>query len=220
MANKEANLAECFSNLNLGSSGDDTERSKGFWNASTVVLKFGAERLWLDVVWKCERKPNLGMRNLDVILEERTGYKLELVGPVVDSYLGEINKGMTAKLGRSICTGLMAPLRLFMPYVLFRHIINIVVGYGGWLTSTPKDMKLEIKALECAEKVFPPARFQGVNFIKKRHFQKMRENGRTVFKYSGRAAVVIINRKRQQYYFMFKDTTRMIFHWMLHFRLF
>ena len=64
----ESNLAECLLNMKLGSSGEDTERSERFWNASTVELKFGVERAWLDAVWKCEKKPNLEMRDLDPIL--------------------------------------------------------------------------------------------------------------------------------------------------------
>ena len=40
-------------------------------------------------------------------------------------------------------------------------------------------------------KCFSPARFSGTNFLKKRHFEKIKENGRSIFKYSGRAAVVV-----------------------------
>ena len=191
MAASSKDFAECLSNLKLGSSGEDTEQSKRFWNASTIELKFGMEKFWLDAVWKCGEKPNLGMRNLDAILEERAGFKLELVGPMIDSYLGEIGKGMAGKLGRSRCTGLMPPLRLFVPYFIFRHLCNIIVGYGGWLTSRKDRLAIEVKSFENAEKVFSPVRFQGDNFLKKRHFQKIRENVRNIFKYSGRAAVVV-----------------------------
>jgi hypothetical protein len=62
-------------NLKLGWSSDDTERSERFWNASSVELKFGLERMWLDAVWKCPKKPNFAMRGLDPILEERASYK-------------------------------------------------------------------------------------------------------------------------------------------------
>ena len=37
-----------------------------------------------------ENKPNYGMRDLDPVLEELTGNKLELVGPLVDGFLREI----------------------------------------------------------------------------------------------------------------------------------
>ena len=129
MAAASSDFTQCFSNLKLGSSGEETERSERFWNASTVELKFGVERMWLDAVWKCHNKPNLGMRNLDAILEERASYKLEMVGPLIDGYLTEIGKGMFAKLGRSRNTGLMLPIKLFVPYSIFRHVCNIVVGF-------------------------------------------------------------------------------------------
>ena len=56
--------------LQLGSSGDDTERSDGFWNHSSVAMKFTVERLRVDAVWNCKSKPNYGMCGLDAILEE------------------------------------------------------------------------------------------------------------------------------------------------------
>lgn len=96
----ESALAKRLTKLNLGSSGEDTERSEQFWNASTVELRLGFEQIWLDAVWRCMTKPNLGMRDLDAMLEEWASYKLELVGPLVDSFLKEIGKGMFAKLGR------------------------------------------------------------------------------------------------------------------------
>ena len=191
MAEPSSDFAECFSNLKLGSSGDDTERSKRFWNASTVELKFGVERKWLDAVWKCQSKPDMGMRNLDPILEERASYKLEIVGPLIDSYLTEIGRAMFAKLGRSRNTGLMPPVKLFIPYPIFRHVCNIVVRYGGSMSTKKGRMSLEISKMDTATKVFSPVRCQGDNLLMKRHFDKIRENGRNIFKYSGRAAVVV-----------------------------
>lgn len=176
MAASTNEITQCLSNLKLGCTGNDTERSERFWNASIVELKFGVEKLWLDAVSNSKEKPNLGMRNLDPILEERAGFNLELVGPMIDSYFGEIGRGIAAKLGRSRCTGLMPPLRLFVPYVVFRHLCNIIVGYGGWLTSTKDRMSVVvINTTENAEKVFSLARFQGKNFLKKRHFEKVME---------------------------------------------
>ena len=192
MAAASSDFTQCFSNLKLGSSGEETERSERFWNASTVELKFGVERMWLDAVWKCHNKPNLGMRNLDAILEERASYKLEMVGPLIDGYLTEIGKGMFAKLGRSRNTGLMPPIKLFVPYSIFRHVCNIVVGYGGSLSFIKKNrMLLEITNSDNAGKVFSPVRCKGDNLLRKRHFDKVRENGRNIYKYSGRAAVVV-----------------------------
>ncbi len=101
-------LLEALSCLQLGSSGDDTERSDRFWNSSSVAIKFSVERLWMDAVWECKSKPNYSMRGLDAIFEERASNKLELSGPLIDSYFRELGKAMLAKLGRSRNTGLMA----------------------------------------------------------------------------------------------------------------
>lgn len=187
----ESNLAECLLNMKLGSSGEDTGRSERFWNASTVELKFGVERAWLDAVWKCEKKPNLGMRDLDPIFEEQASYKLELVGPLIDSFFREIGRGMFSKLGRSRNTGLMPPLRLFVPYNIFRHLSNIAVGYGGSLSAKKNQIAVEMTKMDGVSKVFSPVRFEGNNFLRKRQFLKVNENGRNVFKYTGRAAVVV-----------------------------
>jgi hypothetical protein len=139
MVAASSDFTQCFSNLKLCSSGEETERSERFWNASTVELKFGVERMW-----KCQNKPNLGMRNLDAILEERASFKLEMVGPLIDGYLTEIGKGMFTKLGRSRNTGLMPPIKLFVPYSIFWHVCNIVVGYGGSLSLKKNRMLVEI----------------------------------------------------------------------------
>ena len=45
--------------------------------------------------------------------------------------------------------------------------------------------------MEGVSKVFSPVRFAGNNFLRKRQFLKVNENGRNVFKYTGRAAVVV-----------------------------
>ena len=131
------------------------------------------------------------MRDLDPILEERASNKFELTGPLIDGYLQEIGKSIFSKLGRSRNTGLMPPIRLFVPYGILRHIFNVAVGYGGTLKSKKTNMSVAIETFENASKVFSPVRFFGTNYLKKRHFDKVKENGRNVLKYSGRAAVVV-----------------------------
>ncbi len=190
MANA-SDVVEQLSSLSLGSSGDDTERSERFWNQLLLSMKFSVEKLWLDAVWNCENKPNYGMRDLDKILEERASNKFELMGPLIDSFLKEIGRSFYSKLGRSRNTGLMPPIRLFIPYTIFRHICNITVGYGGCFKSDKSGMSVRVESFQNASKVFSPVRFQGTNFLKKRHFEKVNENGRNILKYSGRAAVVV-----------------------------
>ena len=69
---------------------DETERGDRFWNTNSVEMKFSTEKEWLRRVRFAENKPNYGMRDLDPVLEELTGNKLELVGPLVDGFLKEI----------------------------------------------------------------------------------------------------------------------------------
>ena len=63
---------------------------------------------------------------VDPVLEELTGNKLELVSPLVDGFLKEIGLSINAKLARSRMTGLMAPINLFMPFQIFKHIWVLV----------------------------------------------------------------------------------------------
>ena len=119
-----------YLNLNLQAS-DGSERGNSFWNASAVEMKFSVERQWIKAVRKAKRKPNYGMLNMDTQLEEVVGNKLELVGPMIDSYLHEIGKSMKCKLSKSQATGLVNPIRLFIPWTVFRHILVLVRGYSG-----------------------------------------------------------------------------------------
>ena len=59
----------------------DAERDEKFWNTSVVEMKFSVEREWIKAVRKAKGKPNYGMMNMDNMLEEVIGNKLELVGP-------------------------------------------------------------------------------------------------------------------------------------------
>ena len=85
---------------------DETERGDRFWNTSSVEMKFCTGKEWLRRVRFAENKPNYGMRDLDPVLEELTGNKLELVGPLVDGFLKEIGLSINAVLWRpslSLC---------------------------------------------------------------------------------------------------------------------
>ncbi|CAB4022617.1 Hypothetical predicted protein [Paramuricea clavata] len=125
-------------------------------------------------------------------LEERASNKLELTGPLIDSYFRELWKAMYAKLGRSRNTGLMPPVKLFVPYTMFQHLCNVAVGYGGSMKSSKTTLAVNIESFEAASKVFSPVRFGGQNyFIKKRLLDKVRVNSRTILQYSGRASVVV-----------------------------
>jgi hypothetical protein len=64
-------------------------------------MKFSVEKEWINSVRKAEGKPNYGILNMDDQLEEVVGNKLELVGPMIDSYLFELGKTFKSKLTRS-----------------------------------------------------------------------------------------------------------------------
>lgn len=71
------------------------------------------------------------MRDLDPVLDELTGNKLELVDLLLDEFLKEISILIHAKLGRSRMTGLMAPIMLFMPFQFIKHPWVLTQGYEG-----------------------------------------------------------------------------------------
>ena len=78
-----------------------------------------------------QNKPNYGMAKMDPLLEEVVGNKLELVGPLVDSFLKEIGRSVSAKLSRSKATRLVNPVILFVPWPVFRHFFTLCRGYSG-----------------------------------------------------------------------------------------
>ena len=83
-----ANLREVIIHLK-GETGS-TEREKKFWNVNKVEMKFSFERKWIKTVRRARRQPNYGMGNMNSGVEAICGNKLELAGPLVDSYLLEI----------------------------------------------------------------------------------------------------------------------------------
>lgn len=85
----------------------------------------------MKAVRKTKRKPNYGMLNMDMQLEEVVGNKLKLVGHMIDSYLQEIGKSMKCNLSRSKVTGLVNPVSFFIPWTVFRHLLILVWGYSG-----------------------------------------------------------------------------------------
>ena len=142
---------------------EETERGKTFWNKTLVEMKFSVEKEWIAEVRKLpeQKKPNYGMGNMDPVLEELTGNKLELVGPMLDSYLREIGQSMCNKLTRSKATGLMSPISLFIPYAMFKHLWVLAIRYHGDMSVDNKANITDIPAQNCninlvCSKVFRP----------------------------------------------------------------
>jgi len=121
--------------LDLKASKGDQERGERFWNTSILEMKFLVEREWIKAVRGGTGKPNYGMLNMHNQFEEVIGNKLELVGPVIDSYLFELGKTLRSKLSRSKATGLVNPVFLFFPWAIFCHLLTFCSRYS--VKSTP-----------------------------------------------------------------------------------
>lgn len=147
----------------------------------------------MKLVRFAEDKPNYSMKSLDPALEELTGNKLELVGPMLDGFIRKIGSEMSANLGRSRMTGLMTPVVLFMPFQIFKQLWAIVQGHGGNAETSKygERITLKISRPQTAAMVWAPARFSGENFLAKRHFEKIPENGRVIQHYNEKSLVVV-----------------------------
>ena len=115
---------------------------------------------------------------MNVGLEEVCGNKLELCGPVIDSYLLEMEEQIAQKLTMSKATGLASPVVLFVPWAIFRHMTVLFRGYGSDVRVSKSKTKItkittRITDINTADKIFSPARFEGQNFLRKRHFRKI-----------------------------------------------
>lgn len=163
-----------------------------FWNVSSIQIKFIVERQWIKAIRKTKRKPNYGMLNMDAPLEV-VGNKLELVGPMIDSYLQEIGKSMKGKLSRSKVTGLVNPVSFFIPWTVFRQLLVLVRGYSGDAHTWVVGLKhiLTLTKMDSVRKLFLSSRFSGETFFAQRHFKRVpsKAGGKTV--YNGRSAIVV-----------------------------
>ena len=134
------------------------------------------------------------MEGMGPLLEEIVGNKLEMVGPMVDSYLKETGKAISQKLRRSKATDLMTPVVLFLPWVVFRHILTLARGYSGEVETSHDGKKHSVvfQSKDSLEKLFAPARFSGENFIAHRHFKNVpgKITKRLVSVFNGRSIVV------------------------------
>ena len=187
-----ANLSEVV--FDLRGQTDFSERGKTFWNASELELKFSFEREWMKAVRRAKRGPNYGMGKMNSGLEEVCGNKLELCGPLVDGYLLEIGEQIASKLSRPKGTSLVGPVVIFIPWQIFRHITVLFRGYSGEVKFNERKSKITstLSCIQAVEKVFSPARFEGQDVLRKRHFsQQPKSKGKLLSVYKGRSAVVV-----------------------------
>ena len=106
-----------------------------------VEMKFSVENDWIRRVRFAKSKPNYKIRELDPVLDKLLGNKLELIGPILDGFGKEIGLPIHANLGRSRMTGLMAPVVLFMPFQILRHLWVLAQGHGRTLKPQRKERK-------------------------------------------------------------------------------
>ena len=175
--------------IDLRGNTENTEREKKFWNVNEVEINLLSSGSGIKAI----RRAN-GMGNMNSGLEEICGNKLELTGPLIDSYLLEIGNQVSAKLTRSKATSLASPVILFVPWPVFRHITVLFRGYGAEVTFDNRKSKVisTFNLLETAEKIFSPARFEGQDVLRKRHFSRQPDNNGTMRSvYKGRSAVAI-----------------------------
>ena len=191
MAAISRNLSEVIFDLR-GQTGL-SERGNKFWNTSEVEMKFPFEREWIKAVRRARRRPNYGLGSMNSGLEEICGNKLELSGPLVDSYLNEMGREICSKLSHSKATSLASPVILFIPWPIHRHITVLFRGYGGEVKFDKKSkVTSTLTTMESVEKVFSPARFEGEDFLRKRHFSRQpKSTGKVEQVYKGRSAVVV-----------------------------
>ncbi len=131
------------------------------------------------------------MRDLYTISEERASNKFELTGPPMDSYLRKLGKAMYSKLRRSRNTGLYATSKVICALHNISTLVCNVVSYGRSMHSCKSTISVTIDSFKTALKVFSPVRFGGQNYLKKRHFNKVKETNSPMLLYCGRASVVV-----------------------------
>ena len=95
-----------------------------------IEIKFSIERSWIKSKRSAKNKPNYAMTDMDSLLEEVVGNKLEMCGQLIDSNLKEIGKAIGSKLSRSKATSLANPVILFVPWPVFRHVLILATGYS------------------------------------------------------------------------------------------
>ena len=120
--------------------------------------------------------------------------KIELVSPLVDSYVKHMGNLIYSKLARSKNTGLLSFLTIFIPKSIFRHICVLVVGYGGDMKMTTRRIVLTLSSNNSAKKVFSPVRMKGTNCLKKRFYKAVMHKGKKVSRLNGRAAVEVTDK--------------------------
>ena len=182
-----------------------TERSGKFWIKTELRLS-SFERPWLQNEIKFPKDYSMGSE-MDSEIEKNVGNHLVLVGPMLDGYLKEIGIAMLSKLTRSHLTGLVSSIKLYIPWQIMRFMAAIFESYGGSIELlTPRNNTKNLFLIEkqdTAVQLFNPSRFNGINYLKKRNYSKIKDHGisKTKLSYAGESNVVSINTPIRMKYF-------------------
>lgn len=124
--------------------------------------------------------------------------KIELIGPVIDSYIKHIGYVIDNKLSRSKNTGLMLPIPFFVPWSIFCHLCILVVGYGGDMRVTERKIVLTISSCDTANKVFSPVQMKRKNCLKAK-LQVCQRKRKHVNQFTRRASVMVTTKSPIQF---------------------
>lgn len=113
---------------------------------------------------------------LDEEVEDK-GFKLTIVGPLIDFYLRHIGIAIRLRLRRSRKTGLTNDFTTTIPWDLMKYICVLWRNYGGMIETDSQGKKMVLRAFkfDTLEKVFSPARFCGENYLKRRYYCIIRQ---------------------------------------------
>lgn len=161
--------------LDLRAKNDRSERDDLFWNTSTVKTKFSVDKVWMKSVRKAKNKPNFGMGDMDSLHEEVCGNNLELSGPLFNSYLRKLGESLKLKQTHSKATGLTNPTTLFIPWMVFRHIMTLARGSGKG-----KKVDILIKKQVSARKYFVLLDSLGKTIYTRRNSESKRTGNMTM----------------------------------------
>ena len=169
------------------------ERSDQFWLRKEHELSTFETGWYKEKVNQCSADYSMGGK-LENNLERTIGNHLVLAGPVMDSYLEEIGKGIHAKLSRGKLTGLAPPLTIFIPWQIMRHLAGLCTGYHCDIKNicygkSTDRLIIFIEKPVAADKIFCVKRFNGMNYLAKRFFKKEKTPGDGKLTYNGCAKV-------------------------------
>ena len=146
---------------------------------------------------------------MDPAFEKANGHHLCLAGPLIDKYMERLGKCIFEKLGRKHLTGVVQPIKEFIPSEIFVHMLSMFSCYGCTehatykkktgakrKKKTTKELKKHFVWIEnslSSKKIFAPWRFDGTNYLVKRCFARKVVSGtnKRKLQYDGHAAVVV-----------------------------